>query len=200
MPPFPIDRYLIPPGPPSPEGFTSVRQALTNGVPQRVEFEGLTNAVLVLPTGLARQWLEADPLAVVSTSEDDAVPRQPGAGRPPSLAQRAPLRLIVRRGTTVLASMPLATGLRRVCGPVEIVVHGWRLCAGTVRGPGDYGDYVELAWRHVNRATDVFGPPPVHRFVLRRKPPALRIESDLGRLRIEYWGLADKRYRRRWAR
>jgi hypothetical protein len=202
MPAFPIERYLVPETSPDvvAQGFTGVRQALTGGVPQRVELDGSVHAVLVLPTGLARQWLDADPLAVVSTSEDDLVPRAPGPMQAPSLAQRAPLRLVLRRGTTVLGTVPLAAGLRRTIGPIEIAVCGWHLCAGTVRGPGDYGSFVALAWRTADGAIDVFGPPPVHRFVLRRKPLALRIESDFGKLRLEYVRLADKRYRRRWVR
>lgn len=191
MPPFPISRYLVPDQSPAvTAGFTALRQALTGGLPQRIEFSAGLHAVLVLPTGLARQWLDADPLDVVSTSADDLAPRPaPEAPDPVPLAGRAPLRLVVRRGTQVLGSVPLSAGLRRACADggaagqgtaVEVAVVAWHLCAGTVRGPGDYGSFVSLGWRQADLATDVFGPPPVHRFVVRLLPPDLRVESDLG--------------------
>jgi hypothetical protein len=203
---FPIDRYLVPEAPPAvPAGFTAVRQSLTAGLPQRVELGGGVHAILVLPTGLARQWLDADPLDVVSTSADDLATGPAVADPGPGLARRAPLRLVVRRGAQVLAAVPLAAGLRRTCADggvagrgaaVELVVVGWQLCAGTVRGPGDYGSYVELGWRPADKPIDIFGPPPVHRFVLRRKPLSLRIESEFGLLRTEFLLLADKKLRR----
>jgi len=190
MPPFPITRYLVPDRPPAvPDGFVALRQALTGGLPQRIELGAGVHAVLVLPTGLARQWLDADPLDVVSTSADDLAPRAAETPGPPALAGRAPLRLVVRRDTQVLGSVPLAAGLRRVCADaggqgrgaaVEVAVVAWHLCAGTVRGPGDYGSFVSLGWRQADLAVDQFGPPPVHQFVLRRTPPAQRIQSDLG--------------------
>jgi hypothetical protein len=191
MPPFPITRYLVPDRPPAVlDGFVALRQALTGGLPQRIELGAGIHAVLVLPTGLARQWLDADPLEVVSTSADDLAPRPGGdAPGPPELAGRAPLRLVVRRDTQVLGSVPLAAGLRRTCADaggqdlgaaVEVAVVAWHLCAGTVRGPGDYGSFLSLGWRQADLAVDQFGPPPVHQFLLRRTPPAQRIQSDLG--------------------
>ena len=192
MPPFPITRYLLPDRPPGvPDGFTEVRQALTGGLPQRVELGAGVHAVLVLPTGLARQWLDADPRDLVSISGDDLATRAaPAAPDPVPLAGRAPLRLVVRRGTEVLGSVPLAAGLRRTCpdaggdgrgAAVEVAIVAWHLCAGTVRGPGDYGSFVSLAWRVADRAADRFDPAPVHRSVLRRKPLRSRVESELGR-------------------
>ncbi len=177
MPPFPIDRYLLPEAPVEvPDGFTEVRQSLTAGLPHRVEFGAGVHAVLILPTGLARQWLATDPLAVVSSSADDLAPRPVPAAAPPALVGRVPLRLVVRQGTRILGSVPLAAGLRRVCpdaGPptdtgssstassapiaVELLVLTWLLHAGTVRGSGDYGSSLALAWRRADRAVDQFG-------------------------------------------
>ncbi|MEV4822027.1 hypothetical protein [Micromonospora sp. NPDC049274] len=212
MPPFPIDRYLLPETPIEvPAGFTEVRQSLTAGLPHRVELGGGVHAVLILPTGLARQWLATDPLAVVSTSADDLMPRPapPATPRTPALVGRVPLRLVVRQGTRILGSVPLAAGLRRVCpdaGPaatngstpvaVEVVVLAWLLHAGTVRGSGDYGSTLTLAWRPADRAVDTFGPPPINEFVWRRRPPAQRVESELGPGRLRYRYLLDKKMRR----
>ncbi|KAB1942893.1 hypothetical protein F8271_10910 [Micromonospora sp. ALFpr18c] len=212
MPPFPIDRYLLPETPVEvPDGFTEVRQSLTAGLPHRVELGAGVHAVLILPTGLARQWLATDPLAVVSTSADDLAPRPAPAAtpRPPALVGRVPLRLVVRQGTRILGSVPLAAGLRRVCpdaGPssvtpsapvaVEVVVLAWLLHAGTVRGSGDYGSSLTLAWRPADRAADHFGPPPINEFVWRRRPPAQRVESELGPGKLRYRYLLDKKMRR----
>ncbi|MFG1893777.1 hypothetical protein ACGFIP_07170 [Micromonospora zamorensis] len=212
MPPFPIDRYLLPETPVEvPDGFTEVRQSLTAGLPHRVELGAGVHAVLILPTGLARQWLNTDPLAVVSSSADDLAsrPAPPAVPPPPALVGRVPLRLVVRQGTRILGSVPLAAGLRRVCpdaGPavstgstpiaVEVVVLGWLLHAGTVRGSGDYGSSVALAWRRADRAADQFGPPPINEFVWRRRPPAQRVESELGPGRLRYRYLLDKKLRR----
>ncbi|MFI7608163.1 hypothetical protein ACIBTV_23875 [Micromonospora sp. NPDC049366] len=216
MPPFPIDRYLLPEAPIEvPAGFTEVRQQLTAGLPHRVDLGAGLHAVLILPTGLARQWQDTDPLAVVSTSADELAPRPapPAAPPSPALVGRAPLRLVVRHGTRILGSVPLAAGLRRVCpdsGPatpdgagvaaatpvVELLVLGWELRAGTVRGSGDYGSHLAVAWRPADRAVDAFGPPPIHEFVWRRRPPAQRVESELGPGRLRYRYLLDKKLRR----
>ncbi|MBQ0901073.1 hypothetical protein [Micromonospora sp. U21] len=214
MPPFPIDRYLLPETPIEvPAGFTEVRQSLTAGLPHRVELGAGVHGVLILPTGLARQWLDTDPLAVVSSSADDLAPRPapPATPRPPALVGRVPLRLVVRQGTQILGSVPLAAGLRRVCpdaGPpaadaaapapvaVELLVLSWLLHAGTVRGSGDYGSSVTLAWRPADRAVDRFGPPPINEFVWRRRPPAQRVESELGPGKLRYRYLLDKKLRR----
>ncbi|MEH1029301.1 hypothetical protein Q3V37_23120 [Micromonospora profundi] len=209
MPPFPIDRYLLPETPVEvPDGFTEVRQSLTAGLPHRVELGAGVHAVLILPTGLARQWLNTDPLAVVSSSADDLAPRPapPATPRAPALVGRVPLRLVVRQGTRILGSVPLATGLRRVCpdtgpstGPstaVELLVLAWLLHAGTVRGSGDYGSTLTLAWRPADRAVDQFGPPPINEFVWRRRPPAQRVESELGPGKLRYRYLLDKKMRR----
>ena len=82
---------------------------------------------------------------MVSTSADDLAPRPaPEAPDPVPLVGRAPLRLVVRRGTQILGSVPLSAGLRRACADggaagqgtaVEVAVVAWHLCAGTVRGP-----------------------------------------------------------------
>ncbi|MET7946996.1 hypothetical protein [Micromonospora sp. NPDC005324] len=213
MPPFPIDRYLLPETPVEvPDGFTEVRQSLTAGLPHRVELGAGVHAVLILPTGLARQWLHTDPLAVVSSSADDLAPRPApsAAPRPPALVGRVPLRLVVRQGTRILGSVPLAAGLRRVCPDaglssdagvgapvaVELLVLSWLLHAGTVRGSGDYGSSIALAWRRADRAMDQFGPPPINEFVWRRRPPAQRVESELGPARLRYRYLLDKKLRR----
>jgi hypothetical protein len=55
------------------------------------------------------------------------------------------------------------TGIR-----IELVVLGWQIRAGSLRGPGDFGSRIELAWRIADRAADEFSPPPVSARVLER--------------------------------
>ncbi|MDA0160859.1 hypothetical protein OM076_11335 [Solirubrobacter ginsenosidimutans] len=178
---------LLVPDPASalPEGFTPLRVPLIAGLPQRIALGAAHHAVLVLPTGLARSWVAADPAALVGTSDPDFAPFDPGTPLP-GLGARAPLRLVVRAGTDVLGSLPVVAGLRRMCrddggaGVLEVCVGAWQLRAGTVLGAGDFGSFVELGWRRADLAARAFGPPPPSRFVLKRTPLIERIESDLG--------------------
>jgi len=123
---FPIDRYLLPDQETGalPPGFTEVRDPLVAGLPHRIDLTADVHAVLVLPTGLAVQWLTADPLDLVSTSDDETANRAVAAQTAPGLAERTPLRLVVRRQEEVLGSVPLSVGLRRTCGPMELAVLG----------------------------------------------------------------------------
>jgi hypothetical protein len=80
------------------------------------------------------------------------------------------VRLFVLRGDQVLGSLPLVLGYRgRVANDglppgvqLEVVALAWELRAGTLRGPGDSGARLALAWRRVDAAADAFAPPPVH--------------------------------------
>jgi len=151
-----------PAGPPA--SHTLVRVALTAGLPARVDLLTGVHAMLVLPTGLARQWWDADPGDVVATAADDRQPHRPD--RP----ARPPLRLVLLRGGEVLGSVPLAAGLRRTCpdsgargAVVEVTVVDWLLLAGTVRGPGDYGSFLTLSWRAADAGEDTFDVPATRR-------------------------------------
>ncbi|MEK8105542.1 hypothetical protein NKG94_11075 [Micromonospora sp. M12] len=190
-----------------PDGFTEVRQALTAGVPHRVELGAGVHAVLILPTGLARQWLDTDPsrwsAAPPTTWRPPAPPATP---RPPALVGRCRCAWSSAR-----APDPRLAAARRRPAPglprrrpdhrahptvVELLVLSWLLHAGTVRGSGDYGSSLALAWRRADRAVDQFGPPPINEFVWRRRPPAQRVESELGPGRLRYRYLLDKKLRR----
>lgn len=159
--PIPISGRLVPEVVPTPpEGFTVVEQPLVAGPIQRIPLDGGIELTLVVPTGLASAWRDADPAEVVSHSATALAPA-PGSGGTPAGPAPAPVRLLVRRAGAIVASVPLIAGLRRRVPDaggddrgveVELVVLSWDLRAGTLRGPGQFGSRVELAWRRA-------GPP-----------------------------------------
>ena len=166
LPPIPVDRFLVPEGrPPVPAGLARSRQVLVRGVPFAWPLDLEFGLVLFVPTGSAVLWRDADPTAIVADSQlDDAlsVPHDPEA------SPRAPARILLRRGRTVIAAAPLVAGLWRVlpdggndASIVELYVVSFRLAAGTLRGAGDYGSFVEVAWRRAAAGASGFAVPPI---------------------------------------
>jgi hypothetical protein len=164
MRPVPVERFLVPePSLLAPAGFTSVRQQLTRGVPFTWTLAGDLQLVLVVPTGFASLWRDADPLAIASASNDETGPHTAPRGDDPR--EQVALRLIVRRAGITLASVPLAAGLWRIApdgdraaAAIELFLSGWLLHAGCVRGPGDYGSFVDVAWRAADQPVMQFDP------------------------------------------
>jgi hypothetical protein len=177
IPPVPVDRDLVPETrQPVPDGLARSRQLLVRGVPFAWQLDLEIGLVLVVPTGTAVLWRDADPMAIVADSElDDAA----SVAGDPEASPRAPARLLLRRGRTVVASAPLVAGLWRFlpdgdgdASIVELYVVAFRLAAGTLRGAGDYGSFVEVAWRRAVDGARVFAVPPIDRRVaLRRGEP-----------------------------
>ena len=173
MPPIPVDRELVPETRlPIPAGLARSRQILVRGVPFAWPLDLELGLVLIVPAGDAVRWRDADPTAIVADSDLDDAPNLPGD---PESPRRAPARLLVRRGRDVLAAVPLVAGLWRVLPDgdadqsiVELYIVGFRMAAGTLRGAGDYGSFVEVAWRRVGRGTPSFTPPPIDRRVAER--------------------------------
>jgi hypothetical protein len=205
MPPFPIQRYLTPPPetagtPLVAEGFTLVDERITSGLPYVMPLEapgGLpAELTLFLPNGLAHTWREIDPATVVSLGASELAGHDPEA--PAETAGRAPLWLRLRLGGVPAAVSPVVVGRRgflpegdRAQPPpdlggvrVEVVVLDWALYAGTVRGAGDYGSFIKLAWRRADQAVARFSTPPVNPHVIRRLPPEQKMESELGRKEV----------------
>jgi hypothetical protein len=44
---------------------------------------------------------------------------------------------------------------------IDLYVADWLLHAGCMRGPGDYGSFVEVAWRRVDRGANAFSLAPI---------------------------------------
>jgi hypothetical protein len=157
--PMPVARYLVSATSPQPTAdFTRISQPLANGLPYAIRLDAQLRLVVALPTGLAMAWLDADPAAIVSRSSDQTVPPAAGATQPVGAIAYPPVRLYLLRDGTPLASVPLVAGLRRSVPDagsdgvlVELLVLAWDLRAGTMRGPGDVGSWVDLAWRRADR-------------------------------------------------
>jgi hypothetical protein len=182
VPPFPIARYLVPPDPPTlPDGFTRVDVPIVTGLPFAIKLDADSRLILTLPSGLAHIWRDADPKAVVSSSTDEIAPNTPATDTPVGDTARPPIRLSLVRAGSVLASIPLATGLRRAvpdaAARFEVIVFAWEVRAGSLRGPGDFSSWIDLAWRRADVAASHFDAPPVHPHVAYRLPMQERIES-----------------------
>jgi hypothetical protein len=165
-----------------------VSALLTSGLPQTIVLDGDVSLTLTLPTGVALQWRDAEPLALVSSSDVELEPYTPDPGEPVGAVRRAPLRLLVLAGGRPVAAVPLVAGLHRTVpdqgGPdgvrIELEVARWEIRAGTLRSPGDFGSFVELAWGRADRGGDAFEPPPLNPMFLRRSAEPARLQSDVG--------------------
>jgi hypothetical protein len=172
--PIPVAAELVPvPDARAPEGFTLVDQPIDGPLPLRIPLFGSVALVLVVPTGLGRQWRDRAPEDVVSSGAGERVPLDPTAP-PPEPPARPPVRLYLVRGADTMAAVPLAAGLRTTlaAGPdalVELVVIGWEIRAGTVRLGGDVGSRITVAWRDASAAPPVFSPDPIDRRVAARR-------------------------------
>ena len=162
MAPMPMDRFLTPENPAAiPAGFTRSRQQLTRGVPFQWPLESDLSLVLLVPTGFAALWRDADPDAVVSAAGDETRVHIAPRGADP--LERPPIRVLLRQGGATLAAIPLAAGLSRLTpdadggrSVIELYLADWLLHAGCVRGPGDYGSFVDVAWRRVDAGANAF--------------------------------------------
>lgn len=79
-----------------------------------------------------------------------------------------PVRLLMRLGRRRLGTIPLVPGPICVIRAkrskyLSIKLRDWKVHVGTVRGAGDYGSFIELAWRLSNdRPTDFEAPQASH--------------------------------------
>lgn len=178
---LPIVAVLTPPDAASaaPAGSTLLDSRIRGGLPHAVPLAPRFRALLTLPTGNARAWLDAP----VGTEILDGAPR-----------------LRVQRDGVTIAVLPLVLGPAwevvdpSGAVPLTVQVLRWSIHAGDLRGPGDYGSFVRLAFAVADRGADRFGPLPPSDFVLRRMPPAEVIESRPGRLvKLRYARLKQAR-------
>ena len=155
MPPLAFDRFLVP-APTPPDVFVRVRQNLVRSVPFEFPLTGDLTLALVVPIGNARVWHDADPSIVATEGTEEIASHTAPRGADP--LERVPARLILRQARAIRAVLPLASGLTRIVPDgdsaqtlLEVMVIGWRLHAGTIRGAGDYGSFVEIGWNRIGR-------------------------------------------------
>lgn len=137
-PTSPVLRLLTPEEPePLPAGAIRVRAALDRGLPEYLPLHPDLGVFVVAAIGRADTWHRADPRTVVAT------PAAPGGI----------FRLVLRSGGAFVGALPLTAGARRVvhlAAPgrpaTAVAAVDWELRAGSVRGPGAYGSWIELAW------------------------------------------------------
>jgi hypothetical protein len=188
MEPIPVHRYLAPPPITSvPSGFTLVDERLARGLPHTIQLDKTISLTLAIARGLAADWRECDPAAIVSTSEADFAARIGEPEEEVGATGRAAIQLLVRKEGSTVGTVPLVAG-RVVSAPnpgtsqqgalVQLVILSWDVRAGSVRGPGDFGARLRLAWRRADRGVDEFAPPPPHPYLVQRLPAELRFFSD----------------------
>jgi hypothetical protein len=129
--------------------------------------------VLLVPTGFAAVWREADPGIVVSAGSDETRAHIAPRGADP--LERPAIRVLLRRGSATLTTIPLAAGLARVTpdsdgsrSVIDLYVADWLLHAGCLRGPGDYGSFIDVAWRRVDAGANAFPLAPIDPHVTAR--------------------------------
>lgn len=182
---IPVDRYLVPDAPPLvPGDFTLVSHALVRGLPEELRLDADYSLLVYAPTGNAVLWRDAEATLAVLSGNSDSLPDSPAA---PSedVTARVPVRLVLRRAGIFVAAVPLALGLRRQlpddgsagCA-IELLLLDYRVHAGCLRGPGDFGSFLRFAWKRIDRAEDLFVLPPLPPRVAKRFVG--QVQSQLG--------------------
>lgn len=178
---FPIERELVPASAPSLRGATAETQRLVKGLPESLSLDTEISLVVALPTGLATTWRDADPAAVVSSSDAELSAASPAPQTPVGDVARAPVRLFVMQNGNPIASVPLAAGLHRLVGEdgatLELRIVAWHIHAGNLLGSGDLGSFLQLEWRRVGTASSEFATPPLDPHVAQRLGRQFRLES-----------------------
>lgn len=183
--PIPVDRYLVPAdaAPSLPADAVQVHQPLLRGLPATFPLDNELGLALFVPTGDAQLWRDADGSELIAAASEETAPRGPDDSEDP--VARPPARLVLLRGTAVIAEVPLRAGLTgrlpddgSASQLVELWILDYELHAGTLRELGDFGSFVDFAWRRIDRGTDQFNLPAVDPRVAERFSG--RIESELG--------------------
>jgi hypothetical protein len=180
MRPIPVEHYLVPePDKLIPEGFTLLEQKILQGMPHTITLNDFLTLTLLIPNGLAHEWRDADPEAVVCTSEDEYKNLTQAEILSRSSLPRASVHLIVKHSQLFQESETAVIG-QKLLSPsngqpeygikLELVLFDWHITAGTMRSIGDYGSYIRLAWREQGKALDDYGIPPINPNIVRRIP------------------------------
>lgn len=189
--PIPVQRFLVPDSKPvAPEGFTEVRETILGGLPYTIQLDQEIKLILLVPTGLATVWRDADPTTIVTQSTGELAPATVATDSEIGGVTRVPARLVMQSAGAIVASVPLAAGLRRMLpdagdpergARIELAILAWDIRAGSLRGAGDFGSNIALAWRRADKAEESFSTPPISPQLIARLEPEFRMASELGR-------------------
>lgn len=178
MQPIPVQRYLVSAQKlTTPDGFTQVDVRILTGLPYPIPLTSDLQLIVVLPTGLAVPWRDADATAIASNSEAELSPAIPQTDFIIGDVTRAPFRLVVQQSRRTIGIIPLVAGLRRVVpdsgfsnlgGQIELMILEWDIRAGSVRGAGDFDSRLSFAWRRANQSTTQFSSPPINSMLTAR--------------------------------
>ncbi|MDZ8258030.1 hypothetical protein [Nostoc sp. ChiQUE01b] len=119
----------------------------------------------------------------LSIPDLQAIALQPGE----SIAEvkRAPARIIVQRSGLPMIAIPLVAGLQRITPDsgafLELILLSWDIRAGSLRGIGDFGSRISLAWKQADQAASEYSPPAINPFLMLRLEPQFRLESNSGK-------------------
>jgi hypothetical protein len=190
MPAYPAARLLVPADTPTvSDDFTTVRSPLVQGLPHFIDLTTDLRLKVTLPTGLMLPWLDAPPSSLVASSDDEAHPRSEGDPIDAEDVWRPALRVTALRGRSRLSSLPAAASAWRsvpdggdaVQGvALDVVLLAWRIFAGTLRGPGDFGSFIQLGWRISGLGANQFMAPAINPFLRRRLAAGQAMRSQLG--------------------
>ena len=181
VPPIPIQRYLVPDQKPAAAaGFTVVQTSLLTGLPYPIRLNNDIQLIVILPTGLAIAWRDADPSTVVSTSTTELFPKPYAMPQEVGYVSRAPLRIVAQWRGSIVSVVPLVAGLQRVVpdggnqnlgSQIELAILQWEIRAGTLRGAGDFGSQLTLAWRIANQSSEQYSLDSINTRVISRTEP-----------------------------
>jgi hypothetical protein len=143
-----IESYLVDASPPTaPTGFTVLRSVFSDGVPRELAIADGWSAVVQVPTGVAKPWLESEPAEIVASSAQAHLPHLATGDE----AARATPRLVIKRAGVIVGALPLSVGTTGVfhadTGLLELVPLTWELRVGAMRGNTPGSGRLELAWR-----------------------------------------------------
>jgi hypothetical protein len=183
-----VSRILVPEvKPAAPAGFTRVDDPMQRGLPHAVNLTADRRLLIVVPAGMATFWRDAAAGLPVSTAAGDYGARDLGADPPRDYVAQAPVTALFQVANQTVAAAPFKAGARLILpssgqapAAIELVLLDWAIYAGTLRGAGDFGSFVSLAWRNADAGVDQFSAPPLNPVFVARQPPALRLQSETG--------------------
>lgn len=184
-----VKRELVPAtAAPVPERMTRVNQSMVNGLPQTIDLDAELSLIVAVPSGMAIEWRDADPTAEVTRSEMELQASRRESDAPVGVIDRPPARVLLRSKGEIVASTPLVGASRRMLpeegdedrgARIELLLLGWDIRAGSMKGPGDFGSHIEFAWRRADRGSERFSPPPINPRAIARLGPEFRMRSHL---------------------